>query len=134
MNYIGRFRSNYFAVKDRDAFEQWCRQYHLELITENSDPSLVGFHDRSGEGIPTHKPAETEDEDEEEIDFIEELGEQLADGYVAVVMEIGWEGYRYLVGNAYAINNQGECRNIILDDEIDRQARALGKYVTPCQY
>jgi hypothetical protein len=131
MNLTGKFRSNYFAVKDRKAYEAWCEQRGLRILVHRSLP-LVGFVNHSNEsGIPTTRL--TEREDEEEIDFLGELATFLADDHVAVVMEIASEGNRYLIGAAYAINNKGERKSIHLA-EIMKLARMLGEHVTPCEY
>jgi hypothetical protein len=131
MNLIGRFRSNYFAVKDRAAFEAWCRQLHLRPITDDDDPNLVGFlNDGNEAGIPWTL---MDGDDFQDIDFIGELGDFLLDNQVAIVIEIAYEGYRYLGGIAYAINNKGEEKRIDLAD-IMTQAKPLGEHVTKCEY
>src|SRR5581483_6241839 len=75
MNLVGKFRSNYFAVKDRPAFEAWCQHNGLQLIVADAHADLVGFLNRSNEaGILTTVLEECDGEEEEiEIDFIEEL-------------------------------------------------------------
>lgn len=135
MNLVGKFRSNYFAVKDRRAFEAWCQQNGLQLIVAESCADLVGFLNRTNEaGIPTIVLEECDGEEEEiEIDFIEELATFLADGHVAIVIEIFWEGYRYLGGTAYAINSRGEQTSLDLS-AIMLLAEQLGEHVTRCEY
>lgn len=133
MNLIGRFRSNYFAVKDRAAFEEWCRRLDLRLLVRDDDPNLVGFlNDGNEGGIPWTQTSVAE-EDENDIDFIGELGAFLIGGQVAIVIEIAYEGYRYLGGVAYAINSKGEQKHIDLAD-IMTLAETLGEHVTKCEY
>jgi hypothetical protein len=130
MNLIGTFRSNYFAVKDRKAYEAWCKQRGLRLIVHRRH-RLVGFVNQSNEaGIPT--TSVTESGEEKELDFLAELATFLADDHVAIVMEIAREGNRYLAGSAYAINNRGERKSIHLA-EIMGLARTPGEHVTPCE-
>ena len=133
MNLIGRFRSNYFAVKDRAAFEEWCQRLDLRLLVRDDDPNLVGFlNDGNEGGIPWTQTSVAE-EDENDIDFIGELGAFLIGGQVAIVIEIAYEGYRYLGGVAYAINSNGEQKHIDLAD-IMTLAETLGEHVTKCEY
>ncbi len=133
MNLIGRFRSNYFAVKDRAAFEEWCQRLDLRLLVRDDDPNLVGFlNDGNEGGIPWTQTSVAE-EDENDIDFIGELGAFLIGGQVAIVIEIAYEGYRYLGGVAYAINSKGEQKHIDLAD-IMTLAETLGEHVTKCEY
>jgi hypothetical protein len=69
----------------------------------------------------------------EDFDFIGELAPHLADGYVAVVVEIGAEGLRCLNGNATAVNNQGEIKQVSLGDIYDL-AKGMGATVTQAEY
>jgi len=134
MNYIGSTRSNYFAVKDLDAFKEFLKQAggDVELIKgEGAQKGLVGFivGRASDSGcLPT-----TKGPDDEDCDFIGELAPHLADGHVGVVIEIGSEGLRALNGNATAFNNEGEIRQVDLADIYDL-AKGLGAKVTRAEY
>lgn len=133
MNLVGKFRSNYFAVKDRPAFEGWYERRSLRLIVAESHAGLVGFLNSTNEvGIPT-TVLEERDGEEEEIDLMEELATFLVEGHVAIVIELLSEGYRYLGGAAYAINNSGEQTSLHLS-AIMPLAEQLGEYVTRCEY
>lgn len=133
MNLIGRFRSNYFAVKDRAAFEAWCQRLSLRQIVSDDDPNLVGFLNDGNEGGIPWMQTDGDMEGGQDIDFIGELGDFLQDNQVAIVIEIAYEGYRYLGGIAYAINNKGEEKHIDLSD-IMTLAKTLGEHVTKCEY
>ena len=52
---------------------------------------------------------------------------------MGVVIEVGFEGLRFLGGYATAFNNQGETKHINLDD-IYEAARQLGPNVTKAEY
>ena len=56
------------------------------------------------------------DADGNEIDFPKCVSFHLADGEVAIFMQIGWEGMREIGGFAQAINSKGEMVEITLDD------------------
>jgi hypothetical protein len=66
-------------------------------------------------------------------DFIDELAEHLADGWVAIMKEIGSEKLRYITGFSIAINNKKE-KKIINLDEIYKESEELGSYITECYY
>jgi len=138
MNYIGSTRSNYFAVKDPEAFKAFLQQFgDLELIEGEADKKgLFGFLVGGDSGcLPSSKraPGAEGDVEDVDVDFIAELAPHLADGHVGVVIEIGYEGMRFLGGYASAFNNQGETKQISLDD-IYETAKQLGPNVTKAEY
>jgi len=143
MNYIGSARSNYFTVKDLEAFKAFLVQFgDVELIEGDGDrKGLVGFvvgRNSDSGSLPDRKPVRGEGgedcgADEEDCDFIAEVAPHLADGQVGVVIEVGFEGLRYLSGCATAFNNRGEDKRIYTGD-IYELARQLGPSVTLAEY
>ena len=128
MNYIGSTRSNYFAVKDLEAYKAFLAQFgDVELIESEADQGLVGFV--MGKYSDSGCLPNTKGPDNDECDFIAELAHHLADGEVAIVIEIGYEGARYLGGSATAVNNQGELVTINTDSIYDL-AKGLGTKIT----
>lgn len=129
--YIARFRTNYFKVKDEAAFRNWVESLISDgelSVLEDGDGAfgVGGFcttpYDRTvtDEDIVvalSQNPSVTHDSPKDtlcyydlfqsSIDFAQELSEHLADGEVAVVQEVGWEKLD-LRGFAYAINHRGE--------------------------
>jgi hypothetical protein len=133
-NYYGTSRSNYFRVKDIDAFREWCSDLELHMIEEPND--RVGFYVENESGsLPCYRCYEDEDGEwvDEDVDFEAELAEHLMPGHVAIVMEVGAEKARYLVGYAVAINSKGETRRVGIDD-IYPLAGELGEFVTEAAY
>jgi hypothetical protein len=133
-NYTATFRSNYFVVKDAEQFNQFCDEFNLEMITKSEGGgTLHGFLNKGNEaGIPlTHLNKESGEW--EGVDFLALLAEHLMPDYVAVVMEVGSENLRYLIGEAYAVNSEGENVSLTLD-EIYQRAAALGSTCTNCSY
>ena len=107
MDYYGTGRTNYFKVKDVEAFKKWTTSFGGQLITKTTSksvehPELVGI---ILDGVPDmkHNPAEEGDE-LVEFDFYEELKSHLQKGQVAVYMESGAEGHRYVTGMAVAMS------------------------------
>lgn len=133
-NYTAFFRSNYFAVKDVAQFQRFCQEFQLEMITDTEqDETLYGFLGPEHEsGIPVTRYNEATDE-WEEADLLAMLATHLAEDYVAIVMEVGYEKLRYLIGVAHAVNAAGETIDVDLD-EIYARAAHLGPHRTNCTY
>ncbi|MEP7343604.1 MAG: hypothetical protein ABI977_38140 [Acidobacteriota bacterium] len=133
-NYTAIFRSNYFAVKDAEQFNKFCDEFNLEMITKpEGDGTLHGFLNKGNEaGIPLTR-LNKESGEWDGVDFLGLLAEHLMPDYIAVVMEIGSEELRYLIGEAYAINSEGQNVSLTLD-EIYKRATALGSTCTDCSY
>ena len=136
-NYVAFVRSNYFKVKDLTAFEQFCEKWDLRLISDEEkcpeESPLYGFLVECSEaGIPSIY-YDTEKEDYVDGDFLGELSNHLVDGWVAIVMEVGYEKMRYLIGFAVAINEAGERFQVSLGDIYDK-AKSLGRHITDCEY
>lgn len=143
-NYYGQARTNYFAVKDADAFLADMADLPVEVITEttNSGETLYGFLDanQDGAGLDYSRIIEIENEDGEveetdvDIFWTDILASHLADGHVAILMEIGSEKYRYLSGYAVAVNSKGETREVVLGKDIYDLAHELGDQITGVSY
>ena len=135
-NYYGQARTNYFAVKDGQAFEDEMAKLPVEVITQTNDDGLklYGFLDSNQDGAGLDYYVWDEETDEDiEIDWTATLAKHLADGWVAIIMEVGHEKYRYLNGYASAVNNKGETRTLSLNDILTRSAD-LGDNVTGVGY
>lgn len=128
-NYIPYARSNYYRVKDDEAYIEEIESISgCELITDGEGRHGILFE----EGIPSWMYDEDLEEDVE-IDFCEIVSKHLADDEVAIFQEIGFEKMRYLTGYALAVNSKNESRQIGICDIYDL-AKELGANVTPCVY
>ena len=130
-NYCSSARTNYFRVKDVDAFNAWAKEYEDNYrveVVDKEDTFAILFDGESG--IPNSREV---DGDYDDIDFMDELSNHRADDEVAILHESGAEKLRYINGFAIAINNKAERRVISLDD-IYVHAKELGKNVTLAQY
>lgn len=135
-NYYATARSNYFQVKDLEAFKEWAQERNLRVLQTNSDPNMVGVcpsDSLDDGGWPTCEVHDEETNTITEVDLFKELSKHLKDDHVAVLIEIGNEKLRYLTGYAVAINSDGEAGSVRLD-EIYEQAAELGKNVTRAEY
>ena len=122
-NYLASCRTNYFRVKDPEAFKAALSPIaDIEIVERDGHFMLLGRNE-DGAGWPTSYHNEDECEDVE-FDLQGTVAPFLADGEVAIFMEVGAERLRYLVGYAVAVNNKGERRTVSLQD-IYREAAEL---------
>ena len=134
-NYYGQARTNYFLVKDAEAFKAEMANYSVNVIEQKiGEETGYGIldEDNDGGGLQWSQfNEETEDYDDLVWEVI--IGNHLKDGEVCVLMETGAEKYRYLSGWAIAFNNKGESRRVDITDIYDL-AKELGTGVTPAEY
>lgn len=120
-NFYGNARSNYFEVKDMEAFEK--EMSTLPDITVIHADGLVGVMVDSGDSgcFPSWKYNEEGEQDmeEEEIDIVEIVAGHLVEGAVAIFMEVGAEKMRYISGWAEAINSRFDRKTISLNNIYD---------------
>lgn len=140
-NYYEYARTNYFLVKDQNAFinatyDMNNKGADLEVITQEAPDGVVrhGLLANMESGFPTELEYE---EDgvwvDAVLDWQQFFIDHLADDEVAVIMGVGFEKLRYLTGWATAYNNKGEMREINIYD-IYASARELGSQVTYAEY
>lgn len=140
-NYYGQSRTNYFAVKDAEAFKAELEKMPVHIITQelkNEDgeviDTLYGFldDDANGAGFVTEYWDE-ETGESVEIDLEDLFKRHLKDGWVAILMHSGNEKYRYISGDAVAYNSKGESIAVNLAD-IYTLAEQLGENITTAEY
>jgi hypothetical protein len=136
-NYYEAARTNYFRVKDEEAFVKFISTIGgTEVVDDGNGRHCVLFTE---EGVPSSRYVETADadgnitEDYEDFDFMSELAPFLADGSVAILTASGAEKLRYVGGYSIAINNKGESKAVNIDD-IYALAKTLGDDVTQAHY
>lgn len=141
-NYTARTRSNYFRVKDLEAFKQFIEGFteddlKVEQKRTETEPNRVAVFVTNPGGLPTHVHNAPEQEDPVEVDFLAALAAHLCEGEVAIFMEAGHEVWRYCYGVASAINSAGERRVVNLNDiyaYVEADLATDGVEVTRCQY
>jgi len=134
-NYYASARSNYFRVKNPEAFME--EMFNVPDITIHGDNEkgfciLVDGGDYGG--WPSW--ALDEDDNEYEVDVPVLVSKHLMDDEVAIFMEAGAEKLRYVTGYAEAINSKGERTGINLFDIYELAAELTDKpeNVTHCEY
>lgn len=111
-NYEGNSRSNYFRVKDEQAFRAWCERLEIDLLSHDDDPHLFAITPFDDTGSwPSEDP-----ETGEPLDFLHELAGHLDPGHVAILVHTGHEKLRYLSARAFAINAAAQILTVDIDD------------------
>jgi hypothetical protein len=142
-NYYATTRSNYFKVKDPEAFNAWAKRRCLEVWNQRTekgndrDPTMfaIASDDPDGAGWP-HSSYDEETDEEEEFDIADELPTHLADKQVAILMEAGAEKQRYIIGYAIAVHANGKTAMLRLSNIYDLARKEFGEDIemTECEW
>jgi len=101
MDYYSTGRTNYFKVKDPAAFKSWAQSFGAEIVTNKKQPGCYAL--LFDNGIPDMRQSESTGDELVEFDFFEDLKDHLKGNEVAIYMEAGAEGHRYVNGFATAV-------------------------------
>ena len=130
-NWYGIARSNYFRVKDNAAFLIWVDAYNLDYFQDKEGRYAIAASD--GEGWPSSCLSEYDEY--LDLDLPMELAAHLADGEVAILMEVGNEKLRYITGYAVAVNSKGDIISVGLDEIYKKAATAFSNHdITRAEY
>jgi hypothetical protein len=133
-NYTGAARTNYFRVKDRDAFNDALQDLDVTISEQNSDPQFVCLlATGTDDGCFPSWVYNEDTDDHDDIDLPGLIADHLVDGDVAIIMEAGHEKLRYVSGWALAVNSKGETVQVTLNDIYDK-AKTLGDTITDASY
>lgn len=119
----GTSRSNYFRVKDAEAFKKWAYAARLGYFQQHGFFCING--ELTGDGYwPTQKTVENEDGSEDKVDFdvVDELPEHLVEGEVAVLMSSGAMKLQVITGEAIAVTWDGRTIAMSLNDIYEQAA------------
>lgn len=128
-DYICTGRTNYFKVRNEEAWSAW-----LERLSDVED---LTYTDANGEvwhgfgcyGTPWYDDSESADDEYPDGDFscgtsLAAIQAFLADGHAMIYQEAGWEKLRYIGGWAFIVTKDA-YRNIDLRDVALDAARDL---------
>lgn len=121
-NWNGTARSNYFRVKDKDAFREALKPYEIRVWDSTYDTTLVAIASEDGDTGDWC----CYDDDMNEIPIWELVAPHLQDGQVAVFLSAGAEKMRYITGSAMAVTNKGEPVGVYLSDIYNKAAAFFG--------
>ena len=132
-NYIPHARTNYFRVKDAEAFKSFVANIGAKIIQKKvRNEILYGMIASPGFSWETYNGIEDDNNQTfAEIDIFEETAKHLVDGDVAIFQEVGCKRMRYFVGYSLAINSKFEIRTASIHDIYDK-AQQLGKNISSC--
>ena len=122
-NWYGTARSNYFRVKNNDAFVKWADSRGLGVFRNKEGADLFAIH--GGETTDDGSWPSYDVQGDTEIDLVAELAQHLPKGQIAVLMEIGAEKLRYLTGVAIAVNHKGRVVELTLSDIYRKASRTF---------
>jgi hypothetical protein len=143
-DYCAQTRSNYFRVKDEQQFEEFCKLWGLQIIKSHKRTlDYIEKHDGYYHSVEVEQiddvprfgfmlwgclPKDYLDDagDFIEKDFLKELGSHLADGEVAVCIEVGSDQMRCMNGAALAVNSNGETVGVFLDEIYELAMQKFG--------
>lgn len=128
-NYYATTRSNYFHVKDREAFDEFCSRCCHVTYEGDDDTVMVSADNGDCGGWPCYDM-----ENDEDLDFPKALSAHLAEGEVAILMEVGSEKLRYLWGQSIAVRSDGEIRETNLNDIYKLAEELTDKPVAQASY
>lgn len=155
--YTAVARTNYFRVKDTDAFRAALNAAfpNASLDVRDGGPDdptgSVAVIEEDGHGwprgctegdVPLGQTPPADDDVCEECSqrfgdhghsIVTLIAAHLIDGDVAVIIEGGSEKSHYIVGTATAVNAAGKTRQVTLDDIYDL-AKTLGSTITDASY
>ena len=136
-NFYGSARSNYFKVKDLEAFKAEFND--LCEIQEEPDGTVVLFpNNYNDDGMfPSNRTVidREGEEDEEFFDFFEAVSKHLQEDSIAIFKACGAEKLRYIDGWAVAIDHTGERVEInIIDITELAKNKWPDKSVSVCEY
>lgn len=133
-NYYETARSNYFFVKDVDAFKAELDGSGLGIETRKvGDLTQVGLFADDSQAGSFFEKYDQDTYEATELDWTLIFKQHLVDNQVAIIMGAGAEKLRYINGWAEAYNNKGEKRVINLGSIYDL-AKELGSEITRAEY
>lgn len=130
-NYYATTRSNYFRVKDAQGFERMCAELRLDYWTKAfaEHPGDIFYAiSNTGDGSGWPDRMAENDDDAEDIEVV--LTEHLDPRDVAILLEVGSEKLRYLVGYAVAIHATKPSVHLNISMIADKAREAFGDEVT----
>ena len=120
----GTCRSNYFRVKDENAFLEMLELFDAHHIKKQvGEETLHGFYSEDEYGAI---PQSCLEGDDEPTSILELIADHLVADEVCVILEAGAEKARYITGLAIAIHSSGKRVDIRLSEIYDLARTEFG--------
>lgn len=135
-NWYGAARTNYFPVRDVEAFKVWAATASLRPHQSDTTELWCLLSDDEYGGWPTQIWDEDAG-DGRDFDIVAELAVHVVGGWPVILMESGAEKLRHVTGSATAFrvtNGEIECEQLVLDDIHDIAEQRWGIAPTRCAY
>jgi len=127
-NYYATARSNYFGIKDKEAFKEALKEIPIQIEFKNAPyqniAAIFATCETDGAWPSNYENSEGEDA---EINWNELIHPHLQDNHICILQEVGAEKLCYLTGWAIAFNNKGEEIYLSLYDIVDLAEQKFGK-------
>lgn len=134
--YVSTIRTSFFGVRNPAEFKKFCDRFGLDVEDRDSSEhatKLYAFTQERGEqSLKSSFYDEGRADDIDADTFLEELSRQLAEGWTAIITEIGTAGIEVVKGRATALSWRGETRVVDLHD-IHKLAQELAGKITLCE-
>lgn len=134
-DWYGSALTNYFRVKDEDAFRAWAEAAYLCAFEEDGRFGVYSLDEYGG------WPSNVEDDDapggERSFDIVDELAVHAAEGEIVVIIEAGAEKLRTITGSAIAFRASAsgvERIALALNDIYELAAQKWGQRPNPAEY
>lgn len=104
-DWYGAARTNYFPVKDAEAFQAWIATAPLRAAKHESEDLWTVLSEDQFGGWPAFVYSQDDEDDDSEpceFDIVEQLAPHVAHGRIVICMETGAEKLRSLTGIATA--------------------------------
>jgi len=121
-DYISSARTNYFKVKDEEAFRDFAVDHDFEVIEQKGLFGLIG------------ELFNVTDDDGEALDVDDLIRPHLAPGEVCVAITVGQENMRYLSGCAVAFDSTDRVVEVSLLDIYAQAEKLFGVLPTKAEY
>lgn len=135
-DWYGAARTNYFPVKNAEAFKAWAIAASLRPCqSATSELWYLLSEDQYG-GWPSEVWEDGAD-DGRDFDIVAELAGHVVEGWPVILMESGAEKLRYISGAAIAFrvtDGEIEREQLVLDDIHDIAEQRWGISPTRCAY
>lgn len=132
-DWYGSARSNYFKVRDNEAFKVFISSNLPSMIAEHDTTDNTWWirADDYGNGGLNWTIYDEDLNSDDSVNAIDEFASHLHQGEVAIFFEVGAEKLRYITGNALAIAWTGDITEINLNDIYELVAKKHG--IKPCR-
>lgn len=132
-NWYGQARSNYFKVKDIEAFKEALSPVEIEVsYSPENDNCMIMSNDEYGGWPSQYYDEDIGDSVDFELTTI--VAQHLVEGQVCVLIETGAEKLRYLSGHSVAFDHSGETVYVSLDDIYAKAEEKFGITPTHASY